>query len=561
MSTSLLSQSARNYLYEDSQLGAGNFFFKTYELCKTRDVPFLFLEKPFRTPYGDEYDELSMRQLLQAVMDLAHWYRAHNIKRGAYVCTYTEEGCSPFLHFLALNSIGAIPVPINSQMPTSIAARYARANGFGYFVHDGNINFDESIAEELRDIQVLNSATTFSARPETMPTDWPLEKAEDDTVMICHSSGTTGIPKAVIFSHTQFFNGKRERLRNFIETDNERMLTAFPQSHSAGISYLMTATMLGLPTKILSTLTGSTVAAQIQAFQPTVLVAFPQTYLSLISQGLPSGAFGTVRRMINTGDSAHEAHIRQLLALAPDARFFDGFGASELGMSCFWKVSAANAVTSRRCVGQPAPYASARVLDALGNELPAGETGYLAIKSPTVTPGYYNAPHLTEMCRLGQHWLTGDVGYFDPEGNFYHQDRAVDVIATAAGPAYSLPLEELIQQLPAVHDAHVIGVGRLPTREHSLIALVVPHAGANADPQAVLEILLQQPALAVLRGRGYAIGVCLAGAGFKAPTGATGKVLKRALRETFWDTYRAYCHGEREVFTSVLWNHAPTGAR
>lgn len=555
MISSILPESVRETLYNDVNLGAGNFLFKAYELCPEKNIPFLFLEKDFTTPYGEIFDKFSFNQLYKTVGDLAHWYRAQGVKAKSYVAVYVEEGISPFMHFLALNSLGAIPAPINCQMLPQIAAAYAETNNFNFFTFDGNTEKRTGISAYLSgEIIALNASITTDPVTRTALSDWPVDKRSDDIIMICHSSGTTGVPKAVMFGHEQFFNGKRERLRSFIETGEERMLTAFPQAHSAGIAYMMTSTMLALPTLIMTELTGESVAERIMQLQPTIVLGFPRTYVSLIEMNLPPHSFASVMRLYNTGDSAHETHIKSLLALAPKARFFDGFGASELGMSCFWKISTSGSITSRRCVGQPAPYATARIVDELGVELPVGKVGYLSVKSSTLTSGYFNMPFLTKLCRNSEgYWQTGDVGYLDSTGSFYHLDRAVDVVRSVAGPVYSLELEEILQQLPGVLDAHVIGVNRISSKEQGLVAMILSSEGDRLDLDKILQrILAHKPQLSDSLVD-FTTGVCLLSPQYSVPVGSTGKVLKRNLRDSFWENYGGFHRGDFSVFAKVLW--------
>ncbi len=558
MISPILTESVREEMYNDKNLGAGNFLFKAYALSSTKDIPFLFLEKKFTTPYGNTFDQFSLSQLYQAVCDLAHWYYINGVSAKSYVCTYTAEGISPFIHFLALNSIGAIPVPINCQMPPQIAAAYAKSNSFNFFVFDADTNKHTGISHCLSDdIVSLNASTVDSSYKRQMLTNWPVEKASNDTIMICHSSGTTGVPKAVIFGHDQFFNGKRERLRTFLETSDERMLTAFPQAHSAGIAYMMTSTMLGLPTMVMTELTGKSLVTHLEQFRPTIMLGFPRTYVSLIEMNLAPNSFTSISRFYNTADSAHEAHIRGILALSPKARFFDGLGASELGMSCFWKISTSNSITSHRCVGKPAPYTTTKVVDAQGAELPPGEIGYLSVKSFTLTPGYFNMPYFTKLCLSTEgYWQTGDIGYFDDDGSFYHLDRASDVIMSVAGPVYSLELEEILQKVPSVLDAHVIGVNRLSTREQGLVALITSSESKRLDLTLVLQRIMKHKPLLNVSLPDYTVGACLLDSAFSIPLGSTGKVLKRSLRDSFWSNYRGFHQGDRSVFSKVLWNES-----
>jgi 3-aminoavenalumate diazotase len=374
--------------------------------------------------------------------------------------------------------------------------------------------------------------------------------------MICHSSGTTNVPKAIIYTHAQHFIGKRERLKTFIESPDDRMVTGMPPAHSAGISYLMTATMLELPTFVLSQLTGPSVAKAIDGFRPTIVTGFAQTWTSLAQQDLPAGAFPSVRRFYNTGDTPHRKHVANLLRLAPAARFTDGYGSSELAMAQFEKVSTANDVASKRCVGRPRWFVeSVMIVDACGNQLPDGEVGYIAIRSPTLTPGYYNQPLLTQLGKLPDgSWLTGDVGYKTSEGDFYQVDRTYDVITTPAGSLYSLATEEFLQTIPGVHDAVVIGANRFPLNVQTTVALIVPEKDQAIDPNVVLGKLRELEQFNRDDLPPFALCAAIVEDGGKIPSGCTGKVLKRTLRDAFWGMYRTYASGDRSTFLNVAWN-------
>jgi 3-aminoavenalumate diazotase len=550
-----LKRLARDKLYEDRELGCGNFLFKARELSPTQATPFLFLERPFTTPFGETFAEFSFDTLYAVVKSLAQWYISQRIRERDIVCTFLEDGIAHFIHYLALNSINATVAIINNKIHPAVVAQYTQQNGFKTFVFDRVSEPNPEISTALNGLRQINAEEPGKGHSLGLPTGWPAKKVADDIVMICHSSGTTAVPKAVIFTHDQHFIGKRERLRQFIEDPEDRMVTGMPPAHSAGISYLMTAVMLELPTLVLSKLTGPSVAANIMQFKPSIVTGFSQTWASLTEQDLFPNTFSSVKRFYNTGDTAHQAHISKMLRLAPLARFIDGYGASELGMAQFEKVSKPGDLAPKRCVGRPRFFVdSVIIIDASGNPLPNGQVGYIAIKSPTITPGYYNQPLLTQLSRHGPYWLTGDVGYKTAEGDYYQLDRTFDVITTAFGPLYSLATEEFLQTIPGVHDAVVIGAQRTPLNIHSTAAIIVPEKARTIDPNVVLGKLHQLVPFNRNHLPPFTLCVAIVADINKLPVGCTGKMLKRSLRDSFWHIYRAYTSGDRDTFLDVVWN-------
>lgn len=548
------AQSIRETLFEDASLGIGNFLFKVSEQAVDREGILFTLEQEYVSPRGFRFRDLSLNDLQQVVAELAAWYQMIGTRKGDIVCTYTSEGISQFLHFLALSSLGAIAAPVNWRMKPDITLLYHQKYRFNYLVHDGHENAQEltRLAAGLSGLKHCMPAG--AASPETPSGEWPVRYHEEQTVMICHSSGTTGIPKAVLFGHRQFFHGKRERLLGFMQAENEKMFSALPHSHSAGISYLMTAVLLGLPTSVQSDLTGPSLPARLASFQPTIMVSFPQTYSALASMSLPFNSFPTLRRFFNTGDTAHEAHIRALLDAAPEAAFHDGFGASELGMALFSKISTRGHIATGRCVGPAVHFASFRIEDDRGRPLPRGEVGYVAIKSRSITAGYYLDDALTARCTTPDgFWLTGDIGYCDQNGAFVHLDRAVDVIRTAFGPAYTLDLEERVLRDCPVDDVTIVGVPLSPRTTEMVVAIV------HVKPE-VSRPLCQYVLQTLQDGLASGVPICVVNLapGFVPPTGATGKVLKRHFRERFWQDRNLFSQQDFQVFQHVLDNTTHT---
>ncbi|MDD0973166.1 class I adenylate-forming enzyme family protein [Pseudomonas fontis] len=555
---SITHKPAWDRLFADAELGAGNFLGKALEAYGPLESDFLFLENAFVGPSGAAHLSFSLASLHQQVAELAGWYLSQGVRSGQHICLYLGDGIPSFLHFLALGTLGCVPVLINGHLHSDIAALYARRNRFDTFVHDTQTQARWNLASALPGLKVLDAGfvegapVAFAAVPQQ---GWPVARRAEDIIMVCHSSGTTGVPKAVLFGHEQFFNGKRERLRSFIELPGEKLATAMPATHAAGISYLMTAVMLQLPTLSLDTQKGLALAQRLASFQPTIVTAFSQTYASLAELDLPAGHLRSIQRFYNTGDTAHEAHIRALLRLAPEARFTDMFGASELGMSQFFKVSREGSVASKRTVGHAAGYARCDILSAQGELLPDGTPGYFGVRSPTVTPGYYGQPHLTALTELNDYWLTGDVGLRLENGEFVHLDRIVDTVPSNLGvPAYTLLLEEHLLTLPGVFDASVVGVSRGPTREEAVLILVRTQ-DASIDADAVLQHALS---CYPFQGRGglpsYTLCAGLLAEAYALPAGSTGKVLKRQIREQFWSWQRDFDDGDRSVLTELVWN-------
>ncbi|TQN28280.1 acyl-CoA synthetase (AMP-forming)/AMP-acid ligase II [Haloactinospora alba] len=534
----------RRRLFDDESLGMGTFLDRVLELHPAPDTPFLWAAPPGGDT-ADAPEPFSLNRIAGIRDAYAAWYHENGVRKGDPVGVYLDEGIGYFLHYLALSSLGAVPALVNGNMAAGVAADYMARIGVV-----GTVASARHLAA-LQESGALPRATRFRAEADRLPHSpspehrlpalFPYPHADQDPVMLCHTSGTTGAPKAAMFGHRQFFLGKRERLLEFPQAaDGDRLLTALPQAHSAGISYLMTATLLGLPTRVMADTGGEAVREAMRVFHPTLVVAFPQTYVELAGLDLDGAGADAVHTWINTGDSAHEAHIRELVRHGrrpdgeggelPGSRFVDGLGSSEMGMALFRKVSAPETGDYGRCVGVPIDVVDeVAVLDEEGRTLPDGYVGRLGVRTPTVTPGYWNDSARTVQSSFSGYWLTGDIVYRSDEGRLYHVDRVPDVIHTTGGPVYSLPMEEVVLGCAGIADCAVFAVDD-PESEASVPFAVVRLADpvdAPRDLLAACNRALSRQGMARLRG------VTVASSPEDFPTGPTGKVLKRRLRERF----------------------------
>ncbi|MEV0191308.1 class I adenylate-forming enzyme family protein [Kitasatospora purpeofusca] len=557
---------ARERLMAEPGLGAGNFLDHALAVNPNRAVPFAY------SHHLDHRGAVVLRghslQDLAALRDrYAAWYHANGVRPGEPVAVVIAEGLEPLLHFLALTALGAVPALVNDAMRHDVMVRYLNHVGVVGVVADDTTRLAAAYRQDPqrrpRFIALAAEIQAFDADASGgLPAEYPYRHAADDVVALIHSSGTTGTPKSTMLAHRQFWDGKQPRMVRFPAEPEDRLMSLMPHTHAGGLSYFLTATLLGLPTVVMADWRRSVVEPVMEAFRPTMVASFPRTFVELATGELPVAGAAKVHSWFNTGDSAHYGHIRRLVQLGerpaglirpwllpqekaeqpalPGSQFVDGLGSSEMGMALFGQVTTPESVRNDRCVGKPLEVVRrAAVLDQDGNEVPDGTVGLLGIDSPSRTPGYWNNARLTESFELAGYWLTGDLARRDAEGRFYHLDRTVDVIDTSAGPVYSLPVEEVLLADCAelVRDCSVVGVPGAAGEGQRPIAVVQ----LQQDAQSVTAEEVLEAANKALAGAGLAAlaAVRIARTAAEFPLGPTGKVLKRELRTRFATLFTA----------------------
>ncbi len=468
--------SMRAALAADAEIGAGN-------VVSIRMAGGAGLDDPVVTFDSDvdgspAWQPLTVRQLDRMAAARAAALHGLGIGMRDPVAVIAPTAADTALAFLGLTRLGAIPALINPYLPTELAAEYIRRLGAVGLITDAahaeQLSSHGIATPRLPDVSGLGRGDPESSPP-------PYRYYPTDPVAITHSSGTTGLPKAVVHSHGSLFAAIRYRLRLPRPQGTERMLSALPCPHAAGLIVLNLALCNGGQMLMLSRQTGPSVLDAIERWRQACVVGFSTTWPDLVKADLSQRDLDCVALWWNTGDCAHEAHIRRLIGHGsrdtvtsagrvrqPGSVFVDGLGSSEMGHSHFHIAHTQDSNRYGRCIGRAHSFADARVFGPDGEELPPGEVGELGTSSPTVSLGYWNDSATTYRTRIRGYFLTGDLVYRDEEGYFYHLDRKADSVDLGGGARlYTAASEErILARCPDVLDCTVVAVsegGRVVT--------------------------------------------------------------------------------------------------
>lgn len=519
-------------LLKDESLGAGNLFFRLEFAVVAQDAPLIELDRPYR-----HFDErlchsLSYYEISIAARQLAGWYYYHaGIQPKDPVAIYLDDGIQYFLHYLALTRIGAIPTFVNSLLAPEIADEFIRRTGATVLVTN-RLRLLRLTAGPDRCTNHLQVYIQEEISPTGSESPAPFIHAPDDPVLIAHTSGTTGIPKAVQFNHEGFFFGVKQQLGKSI---GRKMMSALPQSHGASISMLMSWLLRGNVVRIQVDKSSLAILRAIEAFKPDLFVAFPKVYVDLCRQDLNAFDLRSISYWLSTGDANHESHIKQLVQHGcslvdgenrTSSVFIDNLGASEFGFAMFRAIHSQKSENYSRCIGRPFEWLEAEVLDEDGSPMQPNVVGRLGVKSKSVTPGYWNNSLLTEKTKLRGYWLTGDLVYKDEKGKFYHVDRIVDQILTPDGVLYSCQTEELLlKHFPEIFDCSIVGQPN-PTDTSTMLPVLFVEL---RDKEIDLE-WLHQKINGLLGLKGMPAIHHLVVESSDVNMGVTGKKLKRKMR-------------------------------
>ncbi len=361
--------------------------------------------------------------------------------------------------------------------------------------------------------------------------DYP-DVDEWSAAAMCYTSGTTGKPKGVAYSHrsTYLHSFGVNSARALGLTMNDRLLVIVPMFHANawGMPYAgwLTGSDMVMPQQYLQ---AAPLAEIIETTRPTYSGAVP-TVLNDLLHNRPDADLGSLREIV-CGGSAVPASLMKAYDDVFGVSVVQGWGMTETSpLAAIARVPSGvepgDAMTWRARTGRVLAGVEVRICDDAGNELPwDGEAqGEIEIRGPWITGSY----HLDDdEDRFHDGWLrTGDVGSMEPNGFIQISDRAKDVIKSGGEWISSVDLENELMGHPAVVEAAVVGVPDDRWDERPL-ACVVTADGTTVEPTELVAHLETRVAKWWLPERWTFIG--------EVPKTSVGKFDKKVLRRQFAD--------------------------
>lgn len=466
-------------------------------------------------------------QLDRDVAAAARWLVRQGVAPGDRVAVLLANG-APFVRLAhGIGRAGAVMVPLNTRLTPRELAWQLQDVEANVLLYDAR---HEGRAAALRDALPELACVPAEAMDEAMEEEAAAadERAEPRLIdlaathTIIYTSGTTGHSKGACLTYGNHWWSAVASALNLGLHPDDRWLACLPLFHVSGLSILMRSVIYGIT------------AVVHDGFDPErVNRAIEEDGVTIVSV-----VATMLQRMLDAwGERPYPPHLRCILVgggpvprplLERCARWnipvVQTYGLTETASQAV-TLAPQDALRKLGSAGKPLLPNELRIIDGqTGRTLPPGEVGEIALRGPTVTPGYVNNPTATAQA-IRDGWLhTGDLGYVDDEGYLYVVDRRDDLIITGGENVYPAEVEAALISHPGVAEAGVTG---LPDAHwgQSVAAAVVLRPGSHVTEDDLQAFCAQRLAGYKVPRRFIFVDAL--------PRNAAGKLLRRSLGALF----------------------------
>lgn len=403
----------------------------------------------------------------------------------------------------------------------AMASRLAAARGIPMLVLDAGGSYEAALA---------GASAAFP--------HWAHTVLAADHFAIVYTSGTTGLPKGILFDHAAALQHGTVACLEYAIDEHTRYLIQIPHNSCVNIT-MVPALMAGAAVGFAESrgFSGPTLCETVERHRVTHTFLVPTMLATLLEQD--PGDFPRRLSSITTlgyGSSPMPAERLRTLIAQYGPIFIQLYGMAEIASigTLLRKQDHVLALADKpqllASCGRPSYATTVRLVGPDGADVPAGETGEIIFGGPHTMLGYFREPDRTSKALIGGWLHSGDVGRIDDEGYFYIVDRIKDLIIRGGYNLAPSEVEKVLYTHPAVLDAAVVGIPDEKWGE-AVLAVVALKPGQGASPDELLQVCRASSLSSIKQPERVEIVESM-------PRNTIGKIDKKAVRERYWEGRR-----------------------
>ncbi|EGT57249.1 hypothetical protein CAEBREN_01597 [Caenorhabditis brenneri] len=498
----------------------------------------------------DENDTVTFGQLYKKIVQISEWFLENGYQKGDVVLLAAYNNWRCFALALGAWRAGLIVSAASSQF-TAFEMRYQIEDSQSKLILVDTHTLPV-VLEASKGLAFVKNIFSISPNPPSSVTHFdtltarlvrnlrmPKIDPKNDLVFLPYSSGTTGKPKGVMITHLNFSMMLVSCIRFF-----DALAKSFGMPEDYVIPYdlhfLPMYHVMGMFRALLTSYRGTTqilftkfdmelLLQSVEKYSIAVLSMVPAIAVRLVNSPLLSKYDISSLTTISVGSAPlPESAVQKLRKLIPDLKIVQGYGMTELTFATHMQ----GADSPEGSVGKPIPGTSMKVKKEDGTLCGAHEQGELWVKGPQMMKGYWKKEELLqELVDEDGYMRTGDIVYFDENGNTFICDRIKELIKVNAKQVAPAELESVILEHDDVADVCVFGVDDANSGEKP-VACVVSKGKRDAETmKAIMRHINQKLARYKHIKEIQFVGEILR-------TG-TGKILRRTMKKAFLDSRKS----------------------
>ncbi|XP_047144912.1 uncharacterized protein LOC100198219 isoform X1 [Hydra vulgaris] len=372
-----------------------------------------------------------------------------------------------------------------------------------------------------------NQTITSTSEPYSPTSDCTLQNSKvNDIAFLLYSSGTTGLPKGTMLTHSNITVHLLQLLEAFEWNIQERILALLPFFHCYGlIVVLLKGLYYGSTLFVVPGFEPHLFLSTIEKFQIQRAPIVPPIALFLKSNPIVDDYnISSLQKVIVGAAPLDEVVASSLNKKFPNIGWQQGYGLTECSPVVCLQV---NKTTQKSgSCGNVLPNTEVKIIDLVsGNNCGPNEKGEVWVRGPQVMKGYLNNPQATDECLMKDGWLrTGDLGYYDHDNTIFIVDRLKELIKFKGFQVAPAELEDILLGHPNVDDSCVIGIPDKISGELPRAYLVINDSSLSEED---VHNYVNERIADYKRLRGGIVFVS------KLPKSPTGKLLRRVVKEEY----------------------------